>query len=393
LDAAPTPAFDNNLRRKKILIKYTMMVFLAYAITQIATYAAYRWGLSSIRLSEIVMVGSPALALSLLFLGMVHVKRTISVGFANLVFFGQFAVWLVMYPIWFLTLREIRSMALFCALMALSFLLSHARLSQSVLITATATLIQLAGSYYAIFHLDQPGDYRREVFYTLCFLPCALFICHLSGQFAAQRAEVKAAKRSAEQSRDALQAESERASRLNAELQDALRAIQENAIRDVLTGLYNRRHLQERLETEKKRADRSGTIFSVIVLDIDHFKRVNDTFGHLKGDDVLKAVAQVIQAGLRETDLCARFGGEEFVIVLEQTHANTALICAERVRQLVERAPVPSIGADFHVTVSLGVSAYQPIEDIAQTIARADEALYRAKRAGRNRVAEGRTGA
>jgi diguanylate cyclase (GGDEF)-like protein len=362
------------------------MVFLAYVISQVATFAASRWGLASIPLSDIVKTSVPSLGSALAIIGLVHAKRTISARFANVVFFGQFAIWLVMYPIWFITLREVRSMALFCALMALSFLLSHARLYQSLLITAMAVLMQLVGSYYAIYYLNQPGRFHLEVFYTLCFLPCALFICSLSGQYAAQRAELKAAKRSAEQSRDALKVETERAHRLNAELEVAMRAIQENAIRDVLTGLYNRRHLQERLQTEKKRADRTGAVFSIIVLDIDHFKRVNDTFGHMKGDDVIKAVAQAIQTSLRDTDLCARFGGEEFVIVLEPSNVKPAEVCAERIRRMVEGVRVPSLGDDFRVTVSLGVTAYRPTEEIAQMIERADQALYRAKRAGRNRV-------
>ncbi len=378
--------FDNNLRRKKILIKYTMLVFLAYAITQLATLGAYYLGISSVQPAEIRFVSAITLSSAVLFALLVHVKKVMSATFANVVFFGQFAVWLIMYPIWFLSLREIRSMALFCALMALSFLLSHAKLSQSIIITATAVVIQIVGSYYAIIHLKQPGAFGQEVFYTLCFLPAALFICHLSDQYAKQRSEVGQAKRAAEQSSAALRVESEKAHRLNAELQEALNIIQEISIRDVLTGLYNRRHLLDRLEIEKKRADRTGQLFSIIILDIDHFKRINDTLGHLHGDEVLKVVADLLQGSLRGTDFCARFGGEEFVMLLEQTGGDGALVCAERARHLVESAKFPAFGDDFQVTVSLGVTWYQPKEPIFQVLSRADEALYRAKHAGRNRV-------
>jgi diguanylate cyclase (GGDEF)-like protein len=382
------PEFDNNIRRKKILLKYTMLVFVAYSITQVATLGAYLCGLSSVRLTEILLISCLTLGSAVGFAVLVQVKKTISTRFANLVFFGQFGVWLALYPFWFLSLREIRGMGLFCAFMALSFLLSHAKLYQSLLITATATVIQIAGSYYAIFYLKQPGSFGLEVFYTLCFLPSALFICNLSAQYAQQRAEVREAKRLAEHSRDALQAETEKAHRLNAELQDALSVIQEISIRDVLTGLYNRRHLLDRLDVEKKRADRTGQRFWIVILDIDHFKRINDTFGHLQGDEVLKSVAGIVQTSLRETDFCARFGGEEFVMVLEQSGPNGALVCAERARCLVESATFPALGDDFQVTVSLGVTGYQPKEEISQTISRADEALYRAKHAGRNRVEE-----
>lgn len=384
--------FDNNVRRKKILIKYTMLVFLAYTITQIATIGGWYFGISSVRPAEIVFVSCCTLGSALIFGLVVHVKNVMSTKFANVVFFGQFAVWLVMYPVWFISLREIRGMALFCALMALSFLLSHAKLLQSIIITATATLIQIVGSYYAIVCLKQPGSFGREVFYTLCFLPAALFICHLSDQYARQRSEVRQAKRDAEQGSIALRLESEKAHRLNAELQDALSIIQEISIRDVLTGLYNRRHLLDRLNDEKKRADRTGRLFSIIIVDIDHFKRINDTFGHLQGDEVLKVVANVLQDSLRGTDFCARFGGEEFVMLLEHTSEDGALVCAERARRLVESAKFPGFEGDFQVTASLGVSWYRPMEEIAQTLSRADEALYRAKHAGRNRV-EGRSAA
>jgi len=380
------PDFDKNLRRKTVLIKYTMLVFLAYAITQVATLGAYMWGLSSVQPVEILLVTSVTLGSTLLFGITVKLKKTITTRFANLVFFGQFAVWLVMYTIWILTLREVRGMALFCALMALSFLLANAKLIQSILITAAAAIIQIAGSYFAIFYLNQPGTFGLEVFYTLCYLPSALFICNISHQYARQRSEVRKAKDMAEKNWDALGVETKKAHRLNAELQEAIITIREISIRDVLTGLYNRRHLMDMLEAEKKRADRAGRLFAVAILDIDHFKRINDSYGHPNGDIVLQAVAKLIQETLRGSDFCARFGGEEFVMVLQQTSEHGALACAQRVLRLIESAQFPAFENQLQVTASLGVSWYQPKEDISQTISRADAALYRAKQGGRNRI-------
>lgn len=373
------PDFDKDIRRKKILIKYTVLVFVAYSITQIATLCAHLSGISSVRLPEILFVTSVTLGSAVIFLVLIKLKRVTTRGFANFVYFGQFAVWIVMYTVWFLTLREVRGMALFCALMALSFLLSNANLIQSLLITASAAVIQIAGSYFAIFYLKQPGSFGIEVFYTLCFLPAALFICNLSAQYDRQRSETKEAKRAAEQSRDA-------AHQLNAELQKALKMVHSLSIRDELTGLFNRRHLMDMLSIEKKRADRGGQLFSVGIVDIDHFKKVNDTLGHLKGDDVLREVANVMQKTLRETDFCARFGGEEFILILGQTVEHGAMVCAERIRGLVESTKFTGFEKDFKVTVSMGFTEYQPIEELSQTISRADEALYRAKNAGRNRI-------
>ncbi len=262
------PDFDKNKRRKKILLKYTILVFLAYFITLVATLGAYFFGISSVQLAEIQFVSTMALGSAVLFMIMIKVKKTMTMGFVNFVFFGQFAVWLVMYSAWFISLREVRGMALFFALMALSFLLSKAKLIQSIIITASASVIQIVGSYYAIVYLKQPGSFGLEVLYTLCFLPSALFICHLSEQYSRQRAEVGTAKRIAEESSDALRDEMAKVQQINAELQKAMHTIQEISIHDELTGLYNRRHLMTMLDIEKKRSDRNGQSFFIIIVDM-----------------------------------------------------------------------------------------------------------------------------
>jgi len=170
------------------------------------------------------------------------------------------------------------------------------------------------------------------------------------------------------------------------ELQQAMTIIHEMAIRDELTGLYNRRHLLELLGIEKHRADRSGQLFCLLLLDIDHFKKVNDNFGHLAGDKVLKIAANVVQRELRAFDFCGRYGGEEFVLVMGQTTMEGAITCADRLRHSVEAIRFPDLADDFWVTISLGITEYRLREEISETIRRADEALYRAKRAGRNRI-------
>lgn len=162
--------------------------------------------------------------------------------------------------------------------------------------------------------------------------------------------------------------------------------IREMAIRDELTGLYNRRHVRELLEHEKNRSLRGGDIFCLAMLDIDHFKNVNDTYGHHAGDAVLKAVATTIKTTMRNTEFCGRYGGEEFLIILPQTDIKGAFIGAERVRTNIENTLFPDIGPDFKITVSIGLSEYKMEKDMDDVIARADEALYRAKKGGRNRV-------
>jgi len=162
--------------------------------------------------------------------------------------------------------------------------------------------------------------------------------------------------------------------------------IQDMAIRDELTGLFNRRHLMELLDHEKNRSSRGGGLFCLAMLDIDFFKNVNDTYGHQAGDAVLRTVAAVVRKALRTTEICGRYGGEEFLIVLTQTDITGAQICAERLRASIEQTSFPDFSPDYKVTVSIGLSEYHMREDVEKIISRADDALYRAKKNGRNRV-------
>ena len=156
---------------------------------------------------------------------------------------------------------------------------------------------------------------------------------------------------------------------------------------DPLTGLANRRHFELRASIEVSDARRSGSPLTLCVLDIDHFKRVNDTYGHAAGDAVLKQVATAIASGVRPGDLVARIGGEEFAVVLPDTGPDEASSVAERIRHAVETMPIQIGETPIIVTTSIGVAALAATEeDFAPALARADAALYRAKAAGRNRV-------
>ncbi|HET7921989.1 MAG TPA: diguanylate cyclase [Gammaproteobacteria bacterium] len=159
------------------------------------------------------------------------------------------------------------------------------------------------------------------------------------------------------------------------------------ATTDSLTRLYNRRHFLERAEAEFERSRRYQRPLSVFLLDVDHFKQVNDTLGHNTGDQVLRMLAGVYRQNLRQLDVIGRYGGEEFVVFLPETSIARAMEVAERVRRGVEEMKVDTAGAEVRVTVSIGVAmANEQTESIAALINEADRALYEAKRAGRNRV-------
>lgn len=157
---------------------------------------------------------------------------------------------------------------------------------------------------------------------------------------------------------------------------------------DHLTGLFNRRFLMEALDKEVQRARRKDGLVALLLLDIDHFKRVNDTHGHLQGDVVLQKVALHIQKELRSYDVAARYGGEEFVTVLPDTSLKEAFNVADRIRLSVQGMRFAGSLSDERVTVSLGVATFPSTlyDDIDGLLRAADEALYRAKETGRNRV-------
>jgi diguanylate cyclase (GGDEF)-like protein len=172
----------------------------------------------------------------------------------------------------------------------------------------------------------------------------------------------------------------------NRELGAAMEQIRELVNVDSLTGVYNRRRLFEVIREESSRYSRSPGSFSICLLDIDHFKLVNDTYGHQAGDAILQAVAQSVAGDLRTIDCFGRYGGEEFLMVLPQTPLEGARIKAERVLARVASLKFPKIGDDFQITVSIGVAEYHNDETTDDTLQRADKALYEAKDAGRNQV-------
>ena len=172
----------------------------------------------------------------------------------------------------------------------------------------------------------------------------------------------------------------------NADLRTALRAIRQMATRDPLTQAYNRRALLEFLEREMVAQDRGGQSLGVLLIDVDHFKQVNDTFGHLTGDDVLKALCHRLDNLMRGNDFLARYGGEEFVCLIHVADEQQLLAAGERIRAAVAEKPILSKPDPLHVQVSIGAAMRRRGEEGNALFARSDKALYKAKNAGRNLV-------
>lgn len=181
---------------------------------------------------------------------------------------------------------------------------------------------------------------------------------------------------------------------LQAELMAAREALREQAMRDALTGLWNRRSALEILAKEQSRAVRQSSPVGVLMLDIDHFKLVNDTHGHLAGDEVLKEVAKRLLASVRPYDGVGRYGGEEFLVVLPGVDEARIHARAERMRRCISDSPIAADGQSLHVTASFGATVFYPGQTVesSELIRVADEAMYEAKHGGRNRVVTRTTG-
>jgi diguanylate cyclase (GGDEF)-like protein len=174
---------------------------------------------------------------------------------------------------------------------------------------------------------------------------------------------------------------------INETLRKKNKELHELSITDSLTGLYNRKHLMETLENEVARSKRHKHDFSVLVIDIDHFKDYNDTYGHLAGDEVLSRLATVFKESVRSCDYVARYGGEEFILVLPEIGPEDGVKAAERIRKKVAKESFAGDGKPIQITVSVGVASYPKDGDDSQSIIRhADTALYKSKESGRNRV-------
>ena len=260
--------------------------------------------------------------------------------------------------------------ALAAALLTLAALLLARRISQPV-----EQLARIAGRVETERRIPDFPD-----------KPAALELGRLSDAMRSMARALLATEQELQQANTTLEAQVQQRT---AELQAANAALEHLATRDPLTGLHNRRSLDARLaealSLDRRYGAANGRVHGLLLIDVDHFKRVNDQFGHPAGDAVLRQLAQLLQASVRITDVAARFGGEEFAVLLpELAGALEAVMAAEKIRTAVERASFAEVGK---VTVSIGVSLASPDDaDVRPLVDRADAALYEAKRGGRNAV-------
>lgn len=172
----------------------------------------------------------------------------------------------------------------------------------------------------------------------------------------------------------------------NKQLEEILKKVEVLAITDSLTGLYNRRHFENILEKEFKKANRYNIPLSCMMIDLDHFKEINDEYGHHKGDVVIKEVSKKIKDSIRDIDVPARWGGEEFIVLLPMTNKENAYKAAERISNIIKEIKFPDIKRQLTISVGIAEIPDPSVKNVEKLIQVADLALYEAKRKGRNRI-------
>jgi diguanylate cyclase (GGDEF)-like protein len=240
-------------------------------------------------------------------------------------------------------------------------------LSNAQVVFVGAYALVLFGAAMAWMSRTDPARYPAEV-EAVYFMLTVIMVCGvvvLGARLSAMRERLREQRR---------------------ELQQALARIKELATHDELTGLLNRRRMQELLQEERERSLRASHPWCVALIDIDHFKQVNDLLGHAAGDEVLRGLAHSGRTQLRKSDVLARWGGEEFVLLLRDAELAPARAAVERWRQALAAQPLRAGEALVPLRFSAGVARHLPGDTVEQTLARADEALYAAKSRGRDQV-------
>jgi len=262
--------------------------------------------------------------------------------------------------------HSVRLLLLVVPLFGLLFAALHLQLVQMLSVAAVTWLVYLGG----VVLLFQYGgiDLKFELLLLLAFTSMIVVMVIMAAQ-------VTTLKSAFERRRE--------------HLNEAMARLADLAMRDELTGLYNRRYIMDVLNREKALADRGHAGFTLCYCDLDYFKRVNDRYGHQAGDQLLRDFAEVARRVVRSADYVARLGGEEFLLVLSGADASTAQAVAERLCTQSKRLEVNVDGADYQLSVSIGIASYRAGERIEDVIQRADRALYAAKSAGRDRIVIG----
>ena len=285
---------------------------------------------------------------------------------------GQILFWASIFPVWLLMLEEARVGGLLFSLTLLIYTFAYGSLKTGIVLNTFAVSCYLLCAYLGIHVLQQDGDFKLELLLVSAYLPVSLIIMLVGSKLAQKKHLVKCLldEQTATQS----------------QLESTLIKLKNAASTDELTGLLNRRELNSRLSYELTKAQRNQSSMALLLLDLDHFKNINDTYGHQCGDLVLKYVANCLTQHFRTTDSISRWGGEEFLILMPNTTVEEARQVSSRALQALESSAFHYNSHAINITASGGLCEMDNNSDLESILIIADERLYKAKANGRNQI-------
>ena len=358
---------------KSIALSNTRSTLLAYAV------AAFVYS-PMVVLTELTSVPYWTFALMYLItatfvlanLAAIRLIPKISYEMGAPILYIQVAFFMVMFLCWIVLLERGRYFGLFFAISMLIYTYSYGSKRFAISLNTSLIMVYLIGSYYTLTLMGETAKFKYDLLAIAVFLPTSIVVGRAGSKLALRKRRVKA-----------LLAEQKKTEQ---QLQETLIKLELAATTDELTGLINRREFNTRIQQEFNKMKRNHSNMCLLILDLDHFKQVNDNYGHPCGDAVLKTVANRLSNAFRNTDSVARWGGEEFIVLMPETLIEDAIKVSNRAIEAVSRSSIRFDGLSLSIIVSGGLLEVETTMGIKQALQNADELLYEAKRQGRNRI-------
>jgi|GEM_PF-2502106 len=367
----PDDVDENKLQ--KIAIRNTKSTFVAYAVP-VLIYSGIVTYLELTQTSYMTFLGLYAVCVIFIMSSLITLQRiqnfTEKTGGPLLL--SQLAFWLIMSHIWLFLLEEGRTGGLLFSLLMLVYTFAYGTRKLAFALNGVILIGYLSVSYVAIHHFNQPGDMAHELIIIAAYIPVSMFVGRVGTKLAVKKRYMKILV--------------EKQAQIQQQLQDTLVKLDLAANTDELTSLINRREINRLLDYEYQKIQRNHSTASLVILDLDHFKLINDTYGHGGGDMVLTTAARLLSNEFRITDSVARWGGEEFIVLMPDTNQVEALAVTKRVLTKLACTLIQYEHHSLHITASGGLCELSHNMDVASALNMADEALYKAKASGRNRV-------
>lgn len=360
-------------RLKSIATRNTKSTLVAYAVPVLLYSGLVSYlGLTSTSYLTFVIMYAVCVVFILLSMTAIQNVKEFTYDLGAPLLLTQLAFWIIMCHIWLFQLEGGRAGGLLFSLSMLVYTFAYGTLLVAIILNTFVVVGYLAVSYFAIHVHGQPGSMTQEILAIAAYLPVSIVVGIVGSKLAIRKRKVK--KLLIEQKET------------QHKLEITLKKLEAAASTDELTGLVNRREINRRLKYEYHRADRTKASTSIVIMDLDHFKKVNDTYGHPCGDHVLTTIAELLLSEFRVSDHVARWGGEEFMIVMPDTCPKTAQMVVQRIIDKIDRSMIHFESHVIHMTISAGIAELDPNLKLEDSLCLADERLYQAKTFGRNQV-------